>query len=125
MLGLGDVLRASFACPDVPTLLDVWRRVEAGLGIRATGRLKNKFKDAAAAAGGGAISTCLHANALFPGVVDAATGRVECDALVVEVQFHLSGILRCVREEHKLYEVQRCGSLSDLAHVPSHLRDYV
>ena len=67
----------------------------------------------------------MHANALFPAVEDAATGRVVCDALVVELQVHLSGILRCVREEHKLYEVQRCQSLSDLAHVLSHLRDYL
>ena len=37
---LGDSLRASISCPDVTTLIECWGRLEDGLAIKTTGRLK-------------------------------------------------------------------------------------
>ena len=48
---------------------------------------------------------CLHANLVFEG---------ELGAIVVEVQVHLFGILEVKKESHKLYEVERAGSMQSL-----------
>ena len=52
------------------------------------------------------MSKCLHSNA----IIESEHGN-----LIVEIQLHLHGILKCVHDEHKLYEIIRCKSISDVA----------
>ena len=48
---------------------------------------------------------CLHANLLFEGTL----GHI-----VVEVQVHMLSILEVKKDSHKLYEVERAGSMMAL-----------
>ena len=48
---------------------------------------------------------CLHANLVFEG---------ELGSILVEVQVHLFSIMEVKKESHKLYEVERAGSIHAL-----------